>query len=256
MRRGFSVVVSCEHAGNIVPDDFTTLFRGRQRMLHSHRGYDAGALELAVLIAGRFQTLPYTSAVTRLLVDLNRSSGNPRRFSEISRRLATVERECVMGSYYWPYRREVESRVACLCGEGRSVFHLSVHTFTPVLNGKIRSADIGLLYDPSRRQESLFCSRWKSKMAGGNHILKVRFNYPYSGRSDGLTTHLRSLFGDEVYLGIELEVNQKYVRGRRTAWRKIQRALVESLAAVLEAYKVPDNWTSSAKPPQASRGHR
>jgi predicted N-formylglutamate amidohydrolase len=256
LHREFTVVVSCEHAGNIIPDDFAALFRGRKRMLHGHRGYDAGALELAVFIAGRFQTLPYASLVTRLLVDLNRSSGNPRRFSEISRQLTRAEREDVMDSYYWPYRREVESRIASLCGEGRSVLHLSVHTFTPALNGQVRSADIGLLYDTSRGRESLFCSRWKSKMAGGNHILKVRFNYPYSGRSDGLTTHLRRLFGEDVYLGIELEVNQKYVCGRRTAWRKIQRALVESLAAILEAYKVPDNWTSSTKPLQASRERR
>lgn len=220
----------------MVPDDFASLFRGRWRMLHSHRGYDDGALELAALVAGRFRSLPYAAVITRLLVDLNRSSGNPRRFSEISRRLTAPEREEVMDSYYWPYRREVESRVARLCGEGRSVLHLSVHTFTPLLDSKVRSADIGLLYDPSRRRESLFCRRWKTRITDANNTLKVRFNYPYSGISDGFTTHLRSLFGDEVYLGIELEVNQKYVRGRSTLWGKVQRVIVESLAATLEAY--------------------
>ena len=31
---------------------------------------------------------------------------------------------------------------------GRRVIHISSHSFTPELNGKVRRADVGLLYDP------------------------------------------------------------------------------------------------------------
>jgi hypothetical protein len=39
--------------------------------------------------------------------------------------------------------------------------------------------------------------------------MKVRFNYPYKGTSDGLTTTLRKKFGPQ-YVGIEIEINQKF----------------------------------------------
>jgi predicted N-formylglutamate amidohydrolase len=34
-------------------------------------------------------------------------------------------------------------------------------------------------------------------------------NFPYSGRSDSHTTALRRRFSKDVYLGIELEINQR-----------------------------------------------
>jgi hypothetical protein len=39
----------------------------------------------------------------------------------------------------------------------------------------------------------------------------VRYNYPYLGKMDGFTTYLRKQFISN-YIGIELEVNQKYVK--------------------------------------------
>lgn len=42
-----------------------------------------------------------------------------------------------------------------------------------------------------------------------NPQLNVRFNYTYLGKPDGFTTYLRKQF-DKDYLGVELEVNQKY----------------------------------------------
>jgi predicted N-formylglutamate amidohydrolase len=227
--REFSLIVSCEHAGNAVPKPFASLFRGYGKMLRSHRGYDIGAQELAEVVAGLPGTIPYSSTVTRLLVDLNRSSGKPGLFSEISRRLTAPEKESVMDEYYRPYRRKVESEIGRLCMGGEKVIHLSVHTFTPVLDGKVRLADMGLLYDPARRGEGLFCRRWRRALRDEDPSLKVRLNYPYSGRSDGFTTHLRSLFGEEVYLGIELEVNQKYAVGERKRWIEIQRIIADSL---------------------------
>lgn len=205
-------------------------------MLRSHRGYDIGALDLAVSIGEKFGAVPCFSAVTRLLVDLNRSPENPRRFSGISRGLPVPGKESIMRTYYWPYRREVESHIRHLCRAWGNVLHLSVHTFTPVLDEKERLADIGLLYDPSRGLESLFCRDWKRNLGRENPGFRVRLNYPYSGKSDGFTTYLRSVFG-KGYLGIELEVNQKYALGRRAKWLQLQEEIVNSLALTIEEYK-------------------
>ncbi len=92
------------------------------------------------------------------------------------------------------------------------MIHISSHSFTPELNGKVRRADVGLLYDPGRRGEAELCARWKA-VARGNRApeLRVRRNYPYAGKGDGLTSHLRRRFPRGAYVGIELEVNQSIV---------------------------------------------
>jgi predicted N-formylglutamate amidohydrolase len=112
------------------------------------------------------------------------------------------------------------------------VLHVAVHSFAPELNGVVRHADVGLLYDPARRGESAFCHRWADALRQEVPTLRVRANYPYRGTADGLTTFLRGRFGAGRYWGVELEVNQKHFIG--TSSRPLlQRAIEKSLAQAL-----------------------
>jgi hypothetical protein len=63
--------------------------------------------------------------------------------------------------------------------------------------------------------------------------LRLRRNYPYRGRSDGLASLLRRRFPVEAYVGLELEVNQRFVEQGGVAWEALRASLVESLAAAL-----------------------
>lgn len=48
--------------------------------------------------------------------------------------------------------------------------------------------------------------------------LRLRRNHPYRGRGDGLTAWLRQHHPDAAYVGIELELNQRFVlQGRAGA---------------------------------------
>jgi predicted N-formylglutamate amidohydrolase len=114
------------------------------------------------------------------------------------------------------------------------VLHLAVHSFTPVWAGQERNADIGLLYDPRRIQERRLCQRWQRLLGEVDSTLRVRRNYPYLGRADGLTTALRQEFAPTSYLGIELEVNQAVLAGAAPRRRQLQRAIVESLKRLLK----------------------
>ena len=80
------LVLTCEHAGNRVPARYRHLFaaRGAQAALHSHRGYDPGALLLARRLSARFRTELYYNTVTRLLVEPNKTIGHKAVFSEFS----------------------------------------------------------------------------------------------------------------------------------------------------------------------------
>jgi predicted N-formylglutamate amidohydrolase len=207
------------------------LFRGQRALLASHRGYDPGALIMAKALATACKAPLVTSTISRLLIDLNRSIGNPKVFSAATRGAPLEVRAKIVERYYRPYRTHVERLVRQFVSRGRRVIHISSHSFTPELDGKLRRADVGLLYDPGRRAEAELCARWKSSLATLAPGLRVRRNYPYAGKGDGLTKYLRGRFPDSVYAGIELEVNQRIVFKAGRRWTALRHMLVDSLRA-------------------------
>jgi predicted N-formylglutamate amidohydrolase len=227
--KNLRMLITCEHGGNHVPGHFAPFFRNQDDLLESHRGYDAGALELAKKLAGGLKAPLSFSKVTRLLIDLNRSPHNPGRFSEITRKLSSDEKAAIENLYYAPYRDQVRSALLRAVEEEGKVIHISVHTFVLVMGGKLRVADIGFLYDPSRKNEAAFCMSWQETLRQLQPDLKTRRNYPYRGTSDGFTSHLRNLFFENSYLGIELEVNQKFPLGDRARWLKLKQTILNSL---------------------------
>jgi predicted N-formylglutamate amidohydrolase len=118
---------------------------------------------------------------------------------------------------------------------GRRVIHISSHSFTPELDGKVRRADVGLLYHPGRHGEAELCARWKASLAALAPELVVRRNYPYAGKGDGLTSHLRLRFPPGAYVGVELEINQGIVFAAGRRWTALRGVLVDSLRAACVA---------------------
>jgi predicted N-formylglutamate amidohydrolase len=217
-------VISCEHAGNEVPEDYRFLFSGKEEVLSTHRGWDPGAFHIAEFMAERLQCSLFHCSVTRLLIEMNRSIENPQLFSEFSVPLPDGEKLMLVEALYKPYRDGVEHAIRIA---DKPVVHLSIHSFTPEWNGKLREVDIGFLFDPRRKMESEICNAWKNNLMKILPEKKVRFNEPYQGTDDGFTTYLRTKFPDGDYAGIEVEINQKFVDTKE--WLSIQSALVNTL---------------------------
>jgi predicted N-formylglutamate amidohydrolase len=225
--------VTCEHGGNRVPANLAPLFRGMRGALQSHRGYDAGALVMARALARALHAPLVASTTSRLVVDLNRSLGNAGLWSEVTRALPREARERIVRRHYLPYRSRVEGIVAAAREARRQMIHFSSHSFTPVLAGKVRRADVGLLYDPARAGEAKLCAAIKAALLARQPSLRVRRNYPYAGTSDGLTTALRARFDPSEYVGIEIELNQAIIAGEPKQWGWLRESLVAAIAFAL-----------------------
>jgi predicted N-formylglutamate amidohydrolase len=230
---GVSLLLSCEHGGNLVPEPWRPIFQGHEELLMSHRGYDLGIAGFARWLAGQVQAPLHLAEVTRLLVELNRSPGHPALFSEISRVLKPRERKDLLMRYYHPYRETVTRHIEQLLAEHDLVCHVSLHSFTPELNGVLRNADIGLLYDPQRSREKRFCLKWQAFLARGPGCWEVRRNYPYRGGADSLVAWLRRRLPAERYLGIELELNQRWPLLGGEGWQRLQANVRDTLKAAL-----------------------
>jgi predicted N-formylglutamate amidohydrolase len=227
------VIITCEHGGNRVPARYAPLFRDFRHALESHRGYDPGALVMARHLAHAFAAPLIASTVSRLVVELNRSPWNRKLWSQMTGPLPQAERERILARYYVPYRHDVESRVARAVKSGRRVVHVSSHSFTPVLDGKVREADVGILYDPARRGEVKLAANWKAAFARCAPALRVRRNYPYEGKADGLTAYLRHRYAARDYVGVELELNQAIVAAPPLSWRALRESVTIALRAAL-----------------------
>ena len=228
------LLISCEHGGNQVPVAYQSLLAGHDALLASHRGWDPGALELARMAAERFGAPLMAATTTRLLVDLNRSRGNRALFSEISRRLGSEERERLMAEHYEPHRQRLVGAVRREINGGAGVVHLACHTFTPVLAGRVRTMDVGLLYDPRRDGERRLCRIWQQEIVRSSSWV-VRRNAPYRGVTDCLASELRALF-PRRYLGIELELNHREFLEERERWNQLCEAVLDGFEVAWRRY--------------------
>ncbi len=216
------LMLTCEHASNRLPATFKKFVP--TNVQGTHRAYDIGALKVfRKLVKFAKPEFSCEGKFSRLFVDLNRTITNKSAFSEYYGELETsdkaaAEKVKTEATAYWKeYRANVERFVTQNIGKGSkaagnkgaTIVHLGIHSFTPVLNGKPRNTDIGILYDPTRPQERAYANVIKDEIKRLYPHMKVRFNYPYKGTSDGLTTSLRKKFGPR-YVGIEIEMNQKF----------------------------------------------
>ncbi len=232
------LMLTCEHASNKLPAAFKKFVPADVQK--THRAYDIGALQVfRKLVKFAKPEFSCEGKFSRLFADLNRSITNKAVFSEYYGELeargkavkcstSSAEKMRAQAIAYWKeYREKIEKFVASSLSspkrtatkqkhaagkkgaEDAAIIHLGIHSFTPVLNGMVRNADIGILYDPARPLERKFAQVIKAEILRLYPKMRVRFNYPYKGSSDGLTTALRKKFGPR-YVGIEIEMNQKF----------------------------------------------
>lgn len=230
-RQAPALVLTCEHAGNRIPKEHAALFAGAADVLASHRGWDPGALPLATQMAKQLRRPLLSTTWSRLLVEANRSAHRPKIWSSFTANLPEPERARILARYWQPHRQAVEEAVRTAIGKHGSVVHVAVHSFTPELDGVVRNADVAFLYDSSRRPEALFARGWGERLRATLPDLRVRYNYPYRGDTDGLPTALRKLHAANRYRGYELEVNQALLA--TPGWRRVGDALAATLAAML-----------------------
>lgn len=222
------VVVTCEHGGNQIPEEFYPYFIIARKVLNSHKGWDLGALNLAKALSSHLNSQLFYSETSRLVIELNRSIGSHELFSSYMSPVAGVE---VVEKYYLPYRNEVESYIDNLIKDS-AVLHLSVHSFTPVWEGVERPTDIGILFDEDVASELAFSKLWQNELQKSFPNLNVHFNKPYNGKDDGFTTHLRQKYQFKNYIGIELEMNQKYEHAFVTWSELIANSLQSALVTI------------------------
>jgi len=203
-----NLLLTCEHARNSIPKEFSKLFKGKQTLLSSHRGWDTGALEIARGLKRKLKAPLLEGNYSRLVIDLNRSENHRNAFSEFTAHLPEDIKKKIISKIHYPFRQKAEAIVS----NQSKTLHFSIHSFVPILDDKKRNCEIGILYDPKRPLEVEIAKQLKFYLEASDLHPRVRLNYPYRGNSDGHTTKLRKMHSPKKYIGVELEFNQAWLK--------------------------------------------
>jgi predicted N-formylglutamate amidohydrolase len=228
------VLLLCEHASNRLP------FRSaptpeERRVLDSHWGWDIGAWPLTLALARRWDAGAVGGRWSRLLIDLNRrvddetlirrEAGGVRL--SWNRELDDEEIERRVLTWHVPYHARVEASILRRLVRGVRPLLVSVHSFTPVYEGRGRPFQVGILFD---RHEALARRVGRALERQG---LEVRYNRPYSGRA-GMMYSAERHGGHHALPSLELELNQA-ICSRPAAIG----CLAERLGAAIESVSPP-----------------
>lgn len=225
------IIVTCEHASKRVPDSCKPHLVLPVGPSERHRIYDWGTRGISRKFAELIGAPLFEGEATRLAIDLNRSLDNPDVFSSSIQNLDVPFKEHLIARYYLPFRQRVQRQIEKWVSAGNDVIHLSIHSFTPCLNGQVRSVELGVLYDEARPYEAVLSQGIISYHKSRYPSLSTEANEPYKGTDDGHTTALRKIF-PQNYAGIEIEYSQglPLVRQRNRWARDLHDSLLHAIA--------------------------
>jgi len=207
---GSSAVLVCDHAWNRFPRRLANLGLDTDQLV-DHIAWDPGAAQVARRLSAHLDAPLILSGYSRLVIDCNRPLENAESIAKQSagvpitgnRGLPPVEREIRINALFRPYHGAI-SRLL----DGRSQrpsLLLSIHSFTPVLNGRLRPWQIGISYGRDRRLAALLLgvlTRDKGLTIGDNEPYPIEddvdYTIPFHGEGRGLPCVMIEIRQDQI----------------------------------------------------------
>lgn len=225
------LVLIADHASNALPEEYGDLGLPEPEF-QRHIAYDIGVESVTRQLAALTGAPAVMAGFSRLLIDPNRGTDDPTLIRQLydgtivpgNYPIEPVEREKRIKTYYEPYH----DAVARLVGEvknasGAAPLVISIHSFTPSMQGRLRPWHVGLLWDrDDRAVKPLFSAlRADPKLVVGD-------NEPYDGAMGGDTMNRHCTVNGYAHALIEIRQDLIAKESGAVEW-------AERLAPVLEA---------------------
>jgi len=177
------VVVTCEHATNILPEGYTWTEADKRYFENEHWGSDIGAFDMANSLAADLKCVFVHTLYSRLLVDTNRCLAADTLFRRagdgktvgLNKDMDFDEEKTRIKKFYISYYealREISLKI-------NPSYILSIHSFTPNYQGDIRPMEIGVL---TNHESADFANELNEGLKEKGYCSEI--NAPY----DGITT--------------------------------------------------------------------
>ena len=154
------VVLVCDHASNRIPQRLRSLGLERD-LLRAHIAWDPGAADVARRLAAHLDSPLVLTGYSRLVIDCNRPLNHAESMAERSagisipgnRRLSSTERSSRIDALFQPYHDAIGKMLDAR--SHRPTLLISIHSFTPILNGRLRPWQVGISHWRDRRLAAL-----------------------------------------------------------------------------------------------------
>ena len=202
------LVLVADHARRDLPDAYGSLGLPEWEF-ERHIAFDIGVEAVTRKLAARLGAPAVMAGFSRLLIDPNRGADDPTLIRQLydgtiipgNYPMSEAEREKRLSHFYRPYHAAVWERIAAVQrkGPGNAPFIVSIHSFTPEMQGRARPWHAGILWDSDDR-----AVRPLIEMLSAEPGLIVGDNEPYDGALKGDTMYTHAIRPGFAHLLIEI----------------------------------------------------
>src|SRR5690349_20764872 len=152
------LVIFCDHAGRAIPRKLGNLGLTPSE-LSQHIAWDIGIANVAAILARNLDAPCALSNYSRLVIDCNRRLDDPTSIAQESDRIVVPGNRGVDGlarahraeEIFKPYHFAVADLIKKKREQGPVMAILSLHSFTPIMNGFRRPWHFGVLWNRDAR---------------------------------------------------------------------------------------------------------
>lgn len=231
-----SVLIICDHASAHVPSEYGGLGLSADQ-LGRHIAWDIGAGEVCGRLAGLLDAPAVLCGTSRLVIDCNRpfwsESSIPPQSDGVAipgnAALDKAETQHRIDHFFLPYHDEISRRIKIMRKREENLALISIHSFTPIMDGSERPWHVGMLWD---NDDSLAAPLVKALRR--DRQLCVGENKPYDGSNPpGYALHAHA--ADNGLPIAVFEIRQDLIACEQGAdeWARI---LADALKPVLLEY--------------------
>ena len=239
--RSRGLVLVADHAGRAVPDEYGDLGLPAAEF-ERHIAYDIGVEALTRALAAALEAPAVMAHFSRLLIDANRGEDDPTLIRQLydgtvipaNYPMSESERQRRLERYWRPYHDALGAMVASVAERtGAAPFLLSIHSFTPSMQGRARPWHVGILWDRDDR-----AARPLIDMLAADPALVVGDNEPYDGALRGDTMFRHAIVNGYAHALIEVRQDLIATPEGVEAWTQRLAPIAETINAMSDIHVV------------------
>jgi len=241
------LLIVCDHASNKIPKKLGNL-GVRKKDLEKHVAWDPGTEDIDLYMAKQLKAPAVVAEYSRLVVDLNRGKKSPDIMREVydhivvpaNKGLTPAQKKQRIDEFFTPYHEMIETRLKQILARKKVPVLISIHSFTPKMDGFKRPWHVGVLWNKDDRiaRHVIQNMRALDKKHLGRRIV-VGENEPYTLKDENLGENTISVHAEKrriPYIIVEFRQDLVNTKAKAEKWAKFFLASLEPIFADRETY--------------------
>ncbi|WP_163265319.1 N-formylglutamate amidohydrolase [Chelativorans alearense] len=239
--RSKGLVLLADHAFNALPDEYGDLGLPAAEF-ERHIAYDIGVETVTRKLAALTGAPAIMARFSRLLIDPNRGPDDPTLIRQLydgtvvpgNYPISEGERQKRLDGFYTPYHDAVAALIASVARtSGAPPLVISIHSFTPFMQGRERPWHVGILWDRDDRAVRPLLEALKDEPG-----LVVGDNEPYDGALRGDTMFRHCTANGFAHALVELRQDLVVAEAGAAEWAERLAPILDAINARPDIHKV------------------